>query len=78
MINWTAPPTTEDLKVWHRVFINNQIKFQRTYETIIGLKALTANTEYNVTVVAFNNAGKGGKIKGNGATLPEGLSNVIC
>ena len=76
MITWTAPPTTGDVIVRHRVYINDKLRFPRRRKTTILLKALTANTEYNVTVVAFNVAGDGGTVTGTGRTRPEGL--IIC
>ena len=77
VITWTAPPTTTgDLIVRHRVYINDKLEFPRRRKTTIPLKALTANTEYNVTVVAFNNAGDGGTVTGTGRTRPKGL--ILC
>ena len=64
VITWTAPPEIEDLIVRHRVYINDKLEFPRRRKTTIPLKALTANTEYNVTVVAFNNVGDGGTVTG--------------
>ena len=77
MITWTAPPTTpRDLIVRHRVYINDKLRFPRRRKTTIPLKALTANTEYNVTVVAFNDVGDGGTVTRTGRTRPKGL--IIC
>ena len=77
VITWTAPPTTpRDLIVRHRVYINDKLRFPRRRKTTISLKALTANTEYNVRVVAFNDLGDGGTVTGTGRTRPEGL--IIC
>ena len=77
MITWKALPTKPwDLIVWYRVYINDKLRFPRKRKTTIPLKALTANTEYNVTVVAFNNAGDGGTVTETGRTRPEGL--IIC
>ena len=38
---------------------------------------LTANTEYTVAVVAFNELGEGGNRTEKGKTRPEGLRNVV-
>ena len=77
VITWTAPPTTPgDLIVRHKVYINDKLRFPTRRKTTIPLKALTANTEYNVTVVAFNDVGDGGTVTGTGRTRPEGL--IIC
>ena len=77
VITWTAPSTTTgDLKVRHRVYINDKLRFPRRVKTTIPLRALTANTEYNVTVVAFNDVGDGGTVTGTKRTRPEGL--IIC
>ena len=78
VITWTAPAITEgDLLVKYKVHINNETLtvYNKTNARVI---ELTANTEYSVTVVAFNELGDGGNVRGTRRTRPEGLSNVFC
>ena len=77
VITWTAPPTTTgDLIVRHRVYINDTLRFPTRRNTTALLRALTPNTEYNVTVIAFNKLGDGGTVTGTGRTRPKGL--ILC
>ena len=49
------------------------IRNNLTAKTEILINDLTANTDYTVTVVAFNEVGEGGNVTGTGRTKHKGL-----
>ena len=73
MVTWTEPSNTEGLPVKYKVYKDSTlIHSMRTTTTT--WNGLTANTQYTVRVVAFNNVSDGGEVTGTGRTRPEGIS----
>ena len=72
-INWTAPANTGDgLPVNYKLYLNEYSLIE--INNVVSISDLSANTEYNVTVVAFNELGEGGNVTGTGRTRPEGIN----
>ena len=72
MVTWTAPSNTGGLPVKYKVYRDSdEIHSMRT-KTTATWRGLTANTQYTVRVVAFNDLGDGGEVTGTGRTRPEG------
>ena len=73
MITWTAPANTGGLPFYYYLFLNEYpLLVSNNQLSILG--NLTANTEYRVTVAAFNELGEGGNVTGIGLTRPEGIN----
>ena len=71
MVTWTAPSNTGGLPVKYKVYRDGTlIHSMRTTATT--WNGLTANTQYTVRVVAFNDLGDGGEVTGTGRTRPQG------
>ena len=76
MVTWTAPSNTGGLPVKFYVYLSDEIHSNRTVTTTTTtLSGLTANTQYTVRVVAFNELGDGGEVTGTGRTRPQGNMN---
>ena len=75
MVTWTAPSNTGGLPVKYNVYLSDEIHSNRTTTNTTNTSTwsgLTANTQYTVRVVAFNELGDGGEVTGTGRTRPEG------
>ena len=86
MVTWTVPVNNGGLPVKYKLFLNEDeidpLIFGNSTDQVMGyltisLKALTADTEYTVTVVSFNELGDGGNVTRTGRTRPEGLG-IYC
>ena len=76
MVTWTAPSNTGGLPVKYTVYGNDtliHLMLNATTTTTTTLNELTADTQYTVRVVAFNDLGDGGEVTGTGRTRPEGI-----
>ena len=78
-ISWTAPANTGGLPVNYTLYLNGDFKNPLTVSNnvLTIMNNLTANTEYTVMVVAFNELGEGGNVTETGKTRPEGLSHIM-
>ena len=79
MVTWTVPSNTGGLPVTYEVYgmdntFNDTLINGTTTTTTTIWRGLTANTQYTVRVVAFNNLGDGGEVTGAGRTRPKGIS----
>ena len=76
MVTWTAPSNTGGLPVTYEVYgmdyIFNDTIINDTTTTTTTWNGLTANTQYTVRVVPFNDLGDGGEVTGTGRTRPQG------
>ena len=73
MVTWTAPSNTGGLPVKYKVYRDSTlIHSNRATTTVATWSGLTANTQYTVRVVAFNDLGDGGEVTGTGRTRPQG------
>ena len=72
MVTWTAQSNTGGLPVNYKVYRNNTLIHSSRVTTTTTLSGLTANTQYTVRVVAFNDLGDGGEVTGTGRTRPQG------
>ena len=75
MVTWTAPSNTGGLSVKYKVYGNDTFhdtSINNTTTTVTTWSDLTANTQYTVRVVAFNDLGDGGEVTGTGRTRPQG------
>ena len=75
MVTWTAPSHTGELPLKYRVYGNDTFNDTLIYNTTATLSDLTANTQYTVRVVAFNELGDGENVTGRGRTRPKGNMN---
>ena len=73
MITWKAPSITGGLPVKYKVYTNNETLLLLDSRNTVTFTGLTANTQYTVRVVAFNDLGDGGEVAGTGKTRPKGL-----
>ena len=72
MVTWTAPSNTGGLPVKYKVYRDGKlIHFNRTTTTTTW-SDLTANTQYTVRIVAFNELGDGGEVTRTGRTRIQG------
>ena len=74
MVTWTAPSNTGGLPVKYKVYRNDDEVHSMRTTTTTTWSGLTANTQYTVRVVAFNDLGDGGEVTGTGRTRPQGNS----
>ena len=74
MVTWTVPSNTEGLLVKYKVYRNGTL-IQKRPTTNTTWSGLTANTQYTVRVVAFNDLGDGREVTGTGRTRPQGNMN---
>ena len=79
IVTWTAPSNTGGLPVTYEVYgmdntFNGTLIHSMRTTTATTWSGLTANTQYTVRVVAFNNVSDGGEVTGTGRTRPEGIS----
>ena len=58
----------------YKVYGNETLIHSMINTTNTVLSGLTANTQYTVRVVAFNDLGDGGEVTGTGRTRPQGIS----
>ena len=72
MITWTAPSNTGGLPVKYKVYRDGTLIHSNRTTTATTWSGLTANTQYTVRVVAFNDLGDGGDVSGTGKTRPQG------
>ena len=72
MVTWTAPSNTGGLPVTYKVYRDSD-EVHSMITTTTTWSGLTANTQYTVRVVAFNDLGDGGEVTGTGKTRPKGL-----
>ena len=72
MVSWTAPSNTGGLPVKYKVYRDSTLRHSMRTTTTTTWSGLTANTQYTVRVVAFNNLGDGGEVTGTGRTRPQG------
>ena len=79
MVTWTAPSNTGGLSVKYIVYGNETLihSMINTTTTTATLNDLTANTQYTVRVVAFNDLGDGGEVTGTGRTRPQGIHITV-
>ena len=77
MVTWTAPSNTGGLPVKYKVYRDSTLIHSMRTTTTTTWSGLTANTQYTVRVVAFNDLGDGGEVTGTGTgtgrTRPEGI-----
>ena len=74
MVTWTAPSNTGGLPLKYKVYRDDTLIHSIRTITTTTLSGLTANTQYTVRVVAFNDLGNGGEVAGMGRTRPQGIS----
>ena len=75
MVTWTAPSNTGGLSLKYKVYRNgDEVHSMRTMSTTTTTtwNGLTANTQYTVRVLAFNELGDGGEVTRTGRTRPQG------
>ena len=74
MVTWTAPSNTAGLSLKYKVYRDGTLIHSMRTTTTTTWSGLTANTQYTVRVVAFNDLGDGGDVTGTGRTLtrPQG------
>ena len=60
------------LSVKYKVYRENDLIHTMLIVTNTTWSDLTANTQYNVRIVAFNDLGDGGEVTGMGKTRPKG------
>ena len=71
MVTWTAPSNTGGLPVKYKVYRNGTLIHQVISTATTTWSGLTANTQYTVRVVAFNDLGDGGEVTGTRRTRPQ-------
>ena len=71
MVTWTAPSNTGGLPVKYKVYRNGTLIHQMITTATTIWSGLTANTQYTVRVVAFNELGDGGEVTGTRRTRPQ-------
>ena len=80
-ISWTAPANNRGLPIKYTLYLNeyrtHSLMSYNKKDIFFIMNNLTANTEYTVTIEAFNRAGEGGNETETGITRPEGLSNIL-
>ena len=74
MVTWTTPSNTGGLPLKYKVYRDDTLIHSIRSITTTTLSGLTANTQYTVRVVAFNDLGNGGEVAGMGRTRPQGIS----
>ena len=74
MVTWTAPSNAGGLPVKYKVYRDSDEVHSMITRTTTTWSGLTANTQYTVRVVAFNDLGDGGEVTGTGNTKPQGIS----
>ena len=72
MVTWTAPSNTGGLSVKYKVYRDSDEIHPMRTKTTTTWNGLTANTQYIVRVVAFNDFGDGVEVTGTGRTRPQG------
>ena len=72
MVTWTTPSNTGGLSVKYKVYRDSTLIHSMRTTTTTTWNGLTANTQYTVRVVAFNDLGDGGAVTGTGRTRPKG------
>ena len=72
MVTWTAPSNTGGLAVKYKVYRDGTLIHSMRTKITTTWSGLTANTQYTVRVVAFNDLGDGGEVTGTGRTRAEG------
>ena len=75
MVAWTEPSNTGGLPVKYNVYRNGTLIHSSRTTTTTTWSGLTANTQYTVRVVVFNDLGDGGEVTGRGRTRPQGNMN---
>ena len=77
MVTWTAPSNTGGLPVKYKVYRNSTLIHSNiTTTTTTTWNGLTANTQYTVRVVAFNDLGDGGNVTEVEITRPKGIIKI--
>ena len=80
MVTWTGPSNTGGLSVEYKVTLYRDGTLihsnSTTTTTTTTWRGLTANTQYTVRVVAFNDLGDGGNVTGTGRTRPKGIIKI--
>ena len=74
MVTWTAPSNTGGLPVKYKVYRDDTLIHSNSTTTT--WSGLTANTQYIVRVVAFNDLGDGGNVTEVEITRPKGIIKI--
>ena len=77
MVTWTAPSNTGGLPVKYKVYTDGTLRHSMITTMTTTWSGLTANTQYTVRVVAFNDLGDGGEVSGTGRTRPQGIVLIL-
>ena len=80
IVNWTAPANTGGGLLNYEMYVYNETYMKDIIinDTDATLNDLPANTEYTVTVVAFNELAMAKRnVTGTRRTRPEGLGNAM-